>query len=61
MRGFAARKFEGEDESMVTPALGIDVSKDRLDIELAAAGKPRAKCFGNSWNGDIPGISRRYG
>ena len=51
MRGFAARKFEGEDESMVTPALGIDVSKDRLDIELAAAGKPRAKCFGNSPEG----------
>jgi len=36
---------------MLTPALGIDVSKDRLDIEIAAGGKPRAKCFGNSPDG----------
>jgi hypothetical protein len=33
---------------MVTPALGIDVSKDRLDIEIVIGGKPRSKCFGNA-------------
>jgi transposase len=36
---------------MVTPALGIDVSKDRLDVEIAACGKPRSKCFANSPDG----------
>jgi hypothetical protein len=36
---------------MVAPALGIDVSKDRLDIEIAVCGKPRSKCFGNSPEG----------
>ena len=53
MRGVAARKFEGEGRKMVTPALGIDVSKDRLDIEIAAGGKPRAKCFGKSPEGRL--------
>jgi len=36
---------------MVAPALGIDVSKDRLDIEIAFCGKPRSKYFGNSPEG----------
>jgi transposase len=36
---------------MVTPALGIDVSKDRLDVEIAACGKPRSKYFANSLDG----------
>src|SRR5258706_14438485 len=36
---------------MVTPALGIDVSKDRLDIEIVIGGKPRSKCFGNAPEG----------
>jgi transposase len=36
---------------MMTPALGIDVSKDRLDVEIAACGKPRGKYFANSPEG----------
>ena len=36
---------------MMTPALGIDVSKDRLDVETTACGKPRSKCFANSPDG----------
>ena len=36
---------------MMTPALGIDVSKDRLDVEIAACGKPRSKYFANSPDG----------
>ena len=36
---------------MVTTALGIDVSKDRLDVEIVACGKPRSKCFANSPDG----------
>ena len=36
---------------MVTTALGIDVSKDRLDAEIAACGKPRSKYFANSPDG----------
>ena len=36
---------------MVTTALGIDVSKDRLDVEIAACGKPRSKYFANSPDG----------
>ena len=35
----------------MTPALGIDVSKDRLDVEIAACGKPRSKYFANSPDG----------
>ena len=40
-----------KDENMVTTALGIDVSKDRLDAEIAACGKPRSKYFANSPDG----------
>ena len=36
---------------MMTPALGIDVSKDRLDVEIAVCGKPRSKYFANSPDG----------
>jgi hypothetical protein len=36
---------------MMTPALGIDVSKDRLDVETTACGKPRSKYFANSPDG----------
>ena len=36
---------------MVTPVLDIDVSKDRLDVEIAACGKPRSEYFAHSPDG----------
>ena len=34
-----------KDEIMVTPALGIDVSKDRLDVEIAACRQAALQIF----------------